>query len=261
MQHKYNIYPSLLDDYQYYLDAPFNYERTKMDIPYEDYEREQFKALMDKINRVPYDSEAADKGTAFNLVVDCIIHKCPNEKITAEKVYEEIISGDVSGDPEKRFADVEPTNKLIGLNVTYNKRTFYFSIDLVKRFAHYYTDALSQVYVEAMLPTLYGDVKLYGFIDELMPQSCHDIKTTTTYSDRKFYGKSQSLVYPYCLVKSGNDVRHFEYNITDFSEVYKETYVFDDDRDIPILTQKTEDFIIFLNENKHLITNKKIFNE
>jgi hypothetical protein len=236
MQHKYNIYPSLLDDYQYYLDAPFNYERTKMDIPYEDYEREQFKALMDKINRVPYDSEAADKGTSFNEVVDCIIHNRKSEKM-----------------------DITAANGYI--NVTFGKRNFVFDANLCRRFAHYYTDALSQVYVEAMLPTLYGDVKLYGFIDELMPQSCHDIKTTTTYSDRKFYGKSQSLVYPYCLIKSGNDVRHFEYNITDFSDVYKETYVFDDDRDIPILTQKTEDFIIFLNENKHLITNKKIFNE
>ena len=38
-----------------------------------------------------------------------------------------------------------------------------------------------------------------------------------------------------------------------------ETYVFNPERDIPILTNHCEEFIRFLEENRELITDKKIF--
>ena len=38
-------------------------------------EAELKQSLLDAINRVPFESEAADKGTAFNAVIDCYIHK------------------------------------------------------------------------------------------------------------------------------------------------------------------------------------------
>ena len=67
------------------------------------------------------------------------------------------------------------------------------------------------------------------------------------------------MVYPYCLIKNGNEIRTFEYNITDFRNTYTETYVFDEKRDIPVLTSFVERFIEFLEVNRNLITDKKIF--
>ena len=45
----------------------------------------------------------------------------------------------------------------------------------------------------------------------------------------------------------------------DQSYTYTETYVFVPERDIPILTNHCEEFIRFLEENRELITDTKIF--
>ena len=44
--------------------------------PYSDveFDEKMFKELIDKINRIPFESEAADKGTAFNELVDVLAH-------------------------------------------------------------------------------------------------------------------------------------------------------------------------------------------
>ena len=66
-------------------------------------------------------------------------------------------------------------------------------------------------------------------------------------------------------MKNGSDVRTFEYNIVEFNkggyvvDTYTETYVFNPERDIPILTNHCEEFIRFLEENRALITDTKIF--
>ena len=62
-------------------------------------------------------------------------------------------------------------------------------------------------------------------------------------------------------MQNGNEVRLFEYNVTDFKQTYTESYTFVPERDIPILTNHCEEFIRFLNDNRALITNKKIFAE
>ena len=41
----------------------------------EEFEEIQRLSLIDTINRVPFDSEDADRGTAFNEIVDCFIDK------------------------------------------------------------------------------------------------------------------------------------------------------------------------------------------
>lgn len=149
--------------------------------------------------------------------------------------------------------------------VVYNDRTFVFPISLCREFANYYKGALTQQRVEAILPTAYGNVLVYGVIDELMSASVHDIKTTGSYTVGKFKDHHQHLVYPYALMKNGSDVRTFEYNIVEFNkggfvvDTYTETYVFNPERDIPILTNHCEEFIRFLEENRELITDKKIF--
>ena len=98
-----------------------------------------------------------------------------------------------------------------------------------------------------------------------MPATVHDIKTTGSYTVGKFKDHHQHLVYPYALMKNGSDVRTFEYNIVEFNkggyviDTYTETYVFNPERDIPILTNHCEEFVRFLEENRKLITDTKIF--
>ena len=87
---KYRIYPSLLDKFEGLLhveeevESPFNldaetgeYKRTEEEIAFE-----LKKSLIDAINRVPFDSEAADRGTAFNAIVDSYIHRRPHKVAT-----------------------------------------------------------------------------------------------------------------------------------------------------------------------------------
>lgn len=241
----YNLYATLLDSFYGYLNSDAVYQKYwgfSENPPHteDEFHEKQFRELIDRINRVPFDSEAADKGTAFNEVIDCMIEGRKSDKVDVEKIASE-------------------KGNIVVLRCTYNERVFDFSLSICREFANYFKGALTQQRVEAILPTRYGDVLLYGYIDELMPMSVHDIKTTGKYSAFKFKDHFQHLVYPYCLMQNGNDVRTFEYNITDFKETYTETYVFEPERDIPILTNHCELFIEFLEDNKELITDTKIF--
>lgn len=246
---KYKIYPSVLDAFNNYLCAEDvwmqywgNSENPSMTL--EDFQVKTFNDLMDTINRVESEpSEPASRGTCFNEIVDCLI--------------------------AKRKPDFPCERVVDGLTTFYECQfdgfTFRFPLNVCSWFAKYYDGAMSQVKVSAVLDTCHGDVELYGYIDELMPLSVHDIKTTGSYSFPKFKDHAQHLVYPYCLRKNGNDISRFEYNILllpkyGSPEIHTEVYVFDDERDIPILRQDVEDFIDFLEINRRLITNKKIFN-
>ena len=111
--------------------------------------------MIDRINRVPFDSEAADRGTAFNEVVDALIEK-----------------------RKPAGMDVERTPDNAAYMVSYNNRKFTFPISLCREFSKYYEGALSQQRVSATLPTAFGPVEVYGVIDELMPLSVHDITPT-----------------------------------------------------------------------------------
>ena len=270
-QLNYNIYPSLLDAYQQYVDSDIIWEKywgfceTPPHTP-EEFHKIQFQAVIDRINRVPYDNEAVAKGTAFNEVVDCMIEHRKSDKVEVEKVYEKIIEG--ACDPHNGkplYCDVTDTGKFIGLNARIGERVFFFPIGVCREFANYYKGAVTQKYVEGILPTAFGDVKLYGFIDELLPLSVHDIKTASQYSVGKYKRNSQHLVYPFCLMQMGNDVRTFEYNVAVIGkynyETFTESYEFVPSRDIPVLQHKCEDFIRFLEDNRELITDKKIFND
>lgn len=266
-QPKFKFYATLLDAFTSYLKSDAIWERYwgfSENPPHtpEEFRQKQFQSLIDTINRVPFDNEAADKGTAFNEVIDCMIEHRKSDKIFVEYEYQKIVTGQVDNcDPDERGADVIITNKIIGLKVQYNNRQFYFPLPLCREFANYYKGALTQQYVQAILYTCFGPVLIYGFIDELMPMSVHDIKTTGSYYVGKFKDHWQHMVYPYCLMRNGSDVRLFEYNVTDFRSTYTESYTFLPERDVPILTAHCEELIRFLQDNRKLITNKKIFAE
>lgn len=269
-QPKYKFYATLLDSFNDYVHSDVVWQRYwgfSENPPHteEEFHELQFLELINKINRVPFDSEKADRGTAFNEIIDCMVENRKSETMQIERVYkvERFGSCDESGNPD--YYDEEQTNQVIGIKATYNNRVFTFPISICREFANYFKGALTQQRVEAILPTRFGNVLVYGFIDELMPSTVHDIKTTGQYTFGKFKSHFQHLVYPYALIQNGNDIRTFEYNILEFSkagypvDTYTETYVFEPDRDIPILTNHCEELIQFLEENRGLITDTKIF--
>lgn len=248
----YRFYATSLDAYTDFLNSDNIYEKYwggSENPPHtpEEFREKQFKDLIDRLNRVPFDSEAADRGTAFNEVVDCLVLHQKSDRCEMERV-------------------TNYDGTLFGIAATYNNRRFVFPIALCREFAQYYEGAIPQLLVSGILPTAYGNVELYGYIDELMPLSVHDIKTTGNYSVGKFKNHWQHLVYPYCLITSGTDIRTFEYNVVELSKngtpqgTFTETYVFEPERDVPKLRDHCESFIRFLEENRSLITDKKLFN-
>lgn len=250
MKPRYRIYPTLLDAFTQYEQAEAVYEQyygwsENPSITLEEFCAQRRQELIDRINRVPFESAAADRGTVFNELVDCLIERRkPREGITAEP-----------------YDGVNGTM----IRATYKEQEFCFPRCIIQSFADYYQGALTQQFVSSTLPTEYGEVELYGYIDELMPLSVHDIKTTGSYSVGKYKDHAQHLVYPYCLMQQGNKVYHFEYDILELDKkgapngIYKEVYLFNPERDIPLLRDKVEAFIRFLEENKTEITDIKVF--
>lgn len=246
----YRFYATLLDAFQNWVSSSeiyqdywgFSEDPAKTE---DQFEKEQKQSLIDRINRVPMkweDSEAADKGTAFNEVVDCLIANRQSEKMM-------LISNKESGI----------------ITAEYNKRTFIFPLALCREFSEYFKDATSQVFTEAVLPTKYGEVIMYGYIDELKPLSIHDIKTTSKYKAGKFRNNWQHIVYPYCLNQLGNEAREFEYNVAVLGtgnnySTFAEYYSFTPEKDINRLRFVVESFIEFIELSRDLITDKKIFN-
>lgn len=248
LQPKYCFYATLLDAFTAYQKCDVSYDKyyAWSDTPEytpEEWQAKQFQALIDRINRVPFDSEAADRGTAFNELVDALVE---NRK--------------------PRGMEVARSEDNAFYIVTFNNRAFTFPIALCREFAAYFDGALTQQRVDASLETCFGTVQVYGVIDELMPTSVHDIKTTGSYTVGKFRDHWQHIVYLYCLNQNGTDIKDFEYDIVEFgkngyvSGIFKEYYRYNPDIDIPRLKEHCEDFIRFINDNRNLIINEMIFN-
>lgn len=260
----YQLYPSLIDAYTDYSKAEVIYNKywggaDNPSLTFEEYEAKAFQDLIDKINRVPKDLIKADIGTAFNELVDCLILGKKSSKMEVEKLHDE-------------------AGNVVSLKANYNGRSFIYPLDFVRLFADNYKGAIPQMFVEGILPTRRGNVRLYGYLDELMPLSVHDIKTTGSYEVGKFKDHAQHLVYPYCLGQMGYagvdlfsyDVAEIGTNITKqnpeppevvvkLKATYSEEYLFNPERDIPLLEGKVVELIDFLEANRHLITNTKIF--
>lgn len=120
-----------------------------------------------------------------------------------------------------------------------------------------------QQFVRAIVPTRFGNVEVYGYVDELMPQSIHDIKTTGKYSVGKFKDHWQHHVYSYCYDKAGMFIPIFEYNIAEIDKygrwaTYTETYNYRPEETFKKLVEHCEALICFLEEHRSIITDEKI---
>lgn len=215
---RWRIYPTLIDTFNSYLDSGEIYARywggsDNPPFTEEEFCARQYKELIDKLNRRPTPpSEPASRGTLFNVIIDAMI-----SGTKPDPIYQVNRICDDDGNP-------------VAVSGICDGFSFTYPLSVCREFAGYFKGALSQVFVKAVLPIFHGSVELYGYIDELMPLCCHDIKTTGSYSVGKFKHHAQHHAYLYCLDKTGCRVDGFEYDVAEFSKsgnvtgVYKEYY-------------------------------------
>lgn len=262
------------------------------------YSEEEVDALLkqefiDKVNKVyTPPSEAASKGTAFNEIVDCLVKKCrpTNEGIIIKTIrsgqdlfdarlkkacYEADLKGsDVVPEEMKPDESLAQFTK-IGVPFIYvalDGFEFFFDKEFCLEAAEYFKDCICQYYTKCMLETSKGVVELHGYIDYLRWDRIFDAKTTKQYAFGNYQKKWQRYTYPFALIESDmmKEVNSFEFTIYVLKggtirtplitgTQYKEVYTYDHEQARKMLTQQCERVIEFLEQNRSLITNMKVF--
>lgn len=236
----YQFYPSLLDKFNKYLHAetvaqmPWNDSKSFSEV-----EQELYNELIDSINRVERPrNEAAEKGIAFNKLIDLLIlganvtEACINDKLLYHVVLE----------------------------VGEENINFFFDKKLSDDIYNYLWGSMSQQFVEGLISTSKGSVRLYGFADYVRRNVCADLKTTSRYNFWDYKAGLQRHLYPYCLNQMGCEIDTFDYVVTDFNVYYFETYTYLPKQSECYLRDICERFISFIEANRDKITDKKIFN-
>jgi hypothetical protein len=131
-------------------------------------------------------------------------------------------------------------------------------------------DAFSEPILEKIrskLPTKYKtqvftkfvvrNVEIYGYIDVLGDGRAIDLKTTNNYTSGKYANNFQNL---YLLGLRNKGINQLDYLVTDFNDVYVESYHIRQFNFNPMLDE-IETFTKFLELNKSLITDRKIYGE
>lgn len=265
---RFRITPSLLNKWQDLVDCDRHWEEwygnsDEPTISSEDYYAKCEQDLLNAINRVPFVSEAASRGTALNELVDCIVdNRKPMEGMVVERVYQ--------------LSEADATRKnLIGLSVEYEGFSFLFDIVLVRSLAEYFKGAVCQHRCEAVMDTSFGPVILYGDSDYILRDVVYDLKSTNKYSAYgKFEDGWQKDLYPWALIESGEmeGITGFEYTIVPLSggsatsplitgEIKSEWYDYSHGTATRRLRQVLEAFLPWIEEHRSQITHPRIFNE
>lgn len=205
--------------------------------------------MINRVDGIP--SEAADRGTAFNEVVDCLIKKSPCKREDM-KIHSTIT-------PEMQKVIVAEINDF----------KFIYDAQFCKQVAALFPDSLTQYMCEATMLTSKGNVWLYGYIDEWVGNKLYDIKTTGYYNFGKFEHKWQRHLYPWCVIESGmaTEIESFEYTVVVFPKgqlilsgtVYPEVYTYNHEQSAILLRNHVEAFIDWLESRRKFITNQRIF--
>ncbi|WP_114937533.1 hypothetical protein [Mucilaginibacter endophyticus] len=206
------------------LDAYLRFKRKDDD--------ETFKSVFDKINHVRGEqTEQQAMGEEFEL--------CVNDMITSIK------TGDYS--------------LTLYQDGYYRTKNFKFKADLIDRIATKMQHATKkQEYMEAIIPSHVGNIKLYGIADYTFPEMITDLKTTQNYKCNKYKDHAQHPSYSLIRELNGAPLKAFKYLVSDFDKVYQETYI-----PTPGMHQKLMitlfEFINFIEYFKDYITDTKIF--
>jgi hypothetical protein len=117
---------------------------------------------------------------------------------------------------------------------------------------------LPQPYIsQKLIKFNHRDILFYGYADVVGQNRIIDIKTTAKYYEEKYANSAQNL-YLYGLRNLG--FTQMEYHIFDFEKIHVETYEISTYDFEPLLKQ-IENFALFLEENRQIIKDKKIFVE
>lgn len=235
----YNIYPSLLDAYDYMRCA---------DSAEDAVERE--RALIAQINREPSaPTVEMSRGKALNKLVD-------------------LFSGYDAPEPEQLRCMQTLTEEADG-------QVFTFATSLVLDLAFRVRGSICQLYTEATIKVGPDTVRLYGYPDYVCGTRVYDLKCTSNYTPSKYFDKWQGFVYPYCLLSQGylaifEDFRYLVAEVYKVrkvdryffdGETYEEVYHYSLDEMKRRLRTILSDFIGWLNYRADRITDKKIFNQ
>lgn len=241
------LYPSLIDKYSEWLRADDTWEKfwgnseTPKVTP-EEFRTKQLISFLDSVNRVPYESDAATRGTCFNELIDCML----------------------KGSTQSSIMEIEKNDELYHCKHLASGREFDFHPGIVKTLYKRYRGAQPQVLVEAPINVGGEEVLLYGYIDELMPFAIHDIKTTGKWELNKFRHHAQHLVYTYCVRHLGSDCDQFHYDIVQWGkepgkeEFNIESYMWTHES-YAQLYELVSGCVSLLGYLKPLITDKRVF--
>lgn len=294
----YAFSPSLLDAFQRMVDTKpeeffykdeagawhLNWNEEKEELHYSEEEVDALlkQEFIDKVNKVPEPpSEAASKGTAFNEIVDCLVKKCkpsnPAIIIKTVRSGSDLYNVRRMKDASCQIPNCEATFMKIGSPFIYaaiDGFEFFFDKDFCLEAAEYFKNCICQYYTKGLLETSKGVVELHGYIDYLRQDRLYDAKTTKQYAFGNYQKKWQRYTYPFTLIESGmmNEVNSFEFTIYLLKggssrtplitgTQYKEVYTYDHEQARRMLTQQCERVIEFLEDNKSLISNKKVFGQ
>jgi hypothetical protein len=227
----YRIYPTLLDSFNRYL-APIQFLSEDEGAPTEEELKQvEFKELINKINRVPYTTtEAQAKGVAME--------SCLNAMLDQQLV---------------------PTKEDKKGNVFYTFETFEFAKPVVdKLFEELAGYSTRSERISCVVSTPVGMVELYGVMDYSFPSVQVDLKTTKKYDFLKYQKNTQHRMYPFIAKQNGIKVDNFAYLVTDFKDVFAENYTCSKAHDEELISNVCQ-FADFLENNRHLITDRKIF--
>lgn len=239
----YSIYATMLDSFRNMEESDnvwLTYWGNSKEPPHtmEQFHWLQVEQFIDGINRVEGEpSFHASRGTAFNELIDAVV-EWRKPSIKAEN------------------SDGIITCELDGFE-------FAFPKSLVKSLAARYEGAVCQYLTSGTMRTSAGIVRLYGYIDELLPDMVVDIKTTTRYEFPKFADNAQHLVYPWCLRQEGMTLDTFRYDVVVFSDygepqMYEELYTWQEDNE-RVLRGRVEDVCGWIERYRALIQNPAIF--
>lgn len=103
----------------------------------------------------------------------------------------------------------------------------------------------------------YKNCLIYGYVDLVGADRAVDLKSTHFYEPNRFALNHQNF---YLLGLKKHGVKTLDYVITDFEEVYQETYSFDT-YDFTPLYKQLDNFVDFLEQHKKQIRDKKIFDK
>ena len=168
-------------DYAIYpslLDAYLRYKRNDDD--------ETFDSLFEKINKIKTEqSDAQLKGVEFEMAI--------NSKLKGLSLLRE--------------------------DDLYKTGDFAFKVDLIDKIAERLQSATSmQKYMEVIIHTHVGNIKLYGIVDYDFPEMITDLKTTSNYKCNKYEDNTQHPIYSLIRKLNAKPLKAFKYLVTDFEK-------------------------------------------